>query len=143
MARTESGVQDTARRALRAVVTGDIDAIEALYSVDVRLYNQCDQDAQRLAGIRERALLFASSLWNSTVTFGYCVQAGDVVVTSWEVEGLHKGWASIDTSPGHWAHLKGKSIMRIRDGRVVEDWSEFTSPVPDIDALTSEAMAEE
>lgn len=114
-----------ARRAVRAVVTGDMDELERVFAQDVRLYSRGALDAPGISGVRERALMFAAALWDCSLHISYTVQTDDVVVTRWAAECLHKGWTATYDEPRQPVRVTGTSIMRIRHGQVVDDWTQY------------------
>lgn len=114
-----------ARRALRAVLAGDIDQIETLYAPDVRLHNKARLSPGGLAGVRERALQLTAGLWDATICFDYCVESGDMVAVRWSARGRTTGWGIGAGAPGRDAYLRGVSILRVRSGQVAEDWTEY------------------
>ena len=133
--------RDVARRALRAVVTGDMEQIERLYAADVRLCGRAGQGLPGLAGIRERALTFASSLWDSHLTVGYSVVSGEVVVTRWTVRGKKITRLLDHGGPSHRVSIGGLTVSRIVGGKVVEDWSDFAGPGPADSAVAERSLA--
>lgn len=118
--RSEAAV---ARRAVRAVVTADMEEIERVYDRDVLVHNAGGPDATGIAEVRERALMFAGSLWECSLDFSHTSQNHDVVLTRW-VAGCSSGTAR-SAGSGRAQHILGTSIMRVRDGRVVDDWTRY------------------
>lgn len=127
-----------ARRAVRAVVTGDMEEIERLYAQDVRVHRGRTPDPRGMSGVRERALTLAAALWDCSFHVVYSVQTGDVVVTRWAADRLHRGWSPGAAPPRGPKRVTGTSVMRISRGQVVDDWTHYEG-LPQDEALMEPA----
>jgi predicted ester cyclase len=103
-----------ARRALEQVCArGDFDAAATLYDAGfVDHVNDLDFHGQD--GIRQSVGLYRSVLSNLRIRVEDQVAEGDRVVSRWTAEGTNRGRA---------VSLKGITISRLEDGRIVEDWT--------------------
>ena len=51
------------------------------------------------------------------------IEAEDLVVSNWTIEGTHTGAAFYDVAPsGEKVVINGTAVLRIRDGKIVEHW---------------------
>jgi predicted ester cyclase len=51
------------------------------------------------------------------------IEAEDLVVSNWTIEGTHTGAPFYDVAPsGEKVIINGTAVLRIRDGKIVEHW---------------------
>jgi steroid delta-isomerase-like uncharacterized protein len=114
-----------ARRWFEAMNAGDLDAVVALFADDYRLhYPDVPADARGPEVIRSLVAAYRAAFPDLAFTVDDIVAAGDTVLVRWTAEGTNQG-SLMDAAPtGRRARWGGMSLLRIRDGRIVEDWVE-------------------
>ena len=120
-----SDTGDTAVRALHALASADMDAIERLYSPDFVLHDQPAGRPQGYAGLRDRALLMTSALYDVSVAVKVVAESGDLVVTRWRGRAVHRGDLLGFSATGRRLTVSGITIFRLRNGVIVDEWTEF------------------
>lgn len=119
-----------AHAAVRAVLTGDVATAELLYSPHVRMHDCLPAARHGHAAVRERAMIFAGALWNSAVCVHSCVCTDGVVTLRWSARGTHNG-ELLGTKPTRRsAVIEGLTVLRIEQGRVVEQRNDQLSIAP-------------
>jgi steroid delta-isomerase-like uncharacterized protein len=120
-----SGNSEVAVRALHALAGADMDVLERLYSSEFVFHMQVPGRPQGYAGLRDRALLINSALYDVSISVKVVVDDGDTVVTRWRGRGVHKN--DLLGMPGTDRNIavNGITIFRIREGVITEEWTEF------------------
>ena len=80
---------------------------------------------QGYAGLRDRALMINSALYDVSISVKVVLDDGDTVVTRWRGRAVHKGDLLGLPGTGRRIAVNGISIFRVRDGVITEEWTEF------------------
>jgi predicted ester cyclase len=120
-----SANSEVAVRALHALAGADMDALERLYSPDFVLHTQPSGRPQGYAGLRDRALLLSSALYDVSVAVKVVADSGDLVVSRWRGRAVHRGDLLGFAPTGRRVTVSGITIFRLRNGVVVDEWTEF------------------
>ncbi len=120
-----SGNSEVAVRALHALAAADMDVLERLYSREFVFHMQVPGRPQGYAGLRDRALLINSALYDVSISVKVVVDDGDTVVTRWRGRGVHKNDLLGMPGTDRRIAVNGITIFRIRDGIITEEWTEF------------------
>ena len=120
-----SGNSEVAVRALHALAGADMDVLERLYSREFVFHMQVPGRPQGYAGLRDRALLINSALYDVSISVKVVVDERDTVVTRWRGRGVHKGDLLGLPGNGRRIVVSGITIFRLRDGIITEEWTEF------------------
>lgn len=120
-----SGNGEVAVRALHALAVADTDALERLYSPDFQFHMQVPGRPQGYAGLRDRALLINTALYDVSLAVKVVLDEGDTVVTRWRARGVHRGGLLGFAATGRRVFVSGITIFRLRDGAITEEWTEF------------------
>jgi steroid delta-isomerase-like uncharacterized protein len=116
---------ELAVRGLHALAGAEMDALERLYSREFVFHMQVPGRPQGYAGLRDRALLINSALYDVSIAVKVVVDVGDIVVTRWRGRGVHKGDLLGLPGSGRRIAVNGITIFRIRDGVIIEEWTEY------------------
>jgi steroid delta-isomerase-like uncharacterized protein len=116
---------ESAVHALMALAAGEMDALERYYAHDFAFHPQLPGRPTGHAGLRDRALLLNSSLYDATLLVDFVLESGDKVVVRWRGRGVHKGDLLGVTPTGNAVEVSGISILRFEAGQIVEEWTEF------------------
>lgn len=119
-----------AARAVRAVMTGDIDEIAQVYGHDVHLHHRDAPSTVGVSAVRERSLTFSSALWDCAVSVVFAMASDDVVVTRWSASAIQNGSLFGLRATRRPTRVEGITVMRVRAGRVVEEWTEYCGTEP-------------
>ena len=133
-----SGNSELAVRALHALAGAEMDVLESLYSRDFVFHMQVPGRPQGYAGLRDRALLISSALYDASIAVKVVVDEGDTVVTRWRGGAVHKGDLLGLPGSGRRISVNGITIFRVHDDLITEEWTEF-----DALALLSQLRAAE
>jgi steroid delta-isomerase-like uncharacterized protein len=132
-----SGNSELAVRALHALAGAEMDVLERLYSRDFVFHMQVPGRPQGYAGLRDRALLINSALYDVSIAVKVVVDEGDTVVARWRGRAVHKGDLLGLPGTGRRIAVNGMTIFRLHDSVITEEWTEF-----DALALLSQLRAE-
>ena len=120
-----SGNSELAVRALHALAGAEMDVLERLYSRDFIFHMQVPGRRQGYAGLRDRALLISSALYDVSIAVKVVLDEGDTVVTRWRGRAVHKGDLMGLPGSGRRIAVNGITIFRVHDDIITEEWTEF------------------
>jgi steroid delta-isomerase-like uncharacterized protein len=120
-----SSNSELAVSALHALAGARTDVLERLYSREFVFHMQVPGRPQGYAGLRDRALMINSALYDVTISVKVVLDDGDTVVTRWRGRAVHKGDLLGLSGTGRRIAVNGMTIFRIRDGVITEEWTEF------------------
>jgi steroid delta-isomerase-like uncharacterized protein len=132
-----SNNSELAVRALHALAGAEMDVLERLYSREFVFHMQVPGRPQGYAGLRDRALMINSALYDVSISVKVVLDDGDTVVTRWRGRAVHKGDLLGLPGTGRRIAVNGITIFRLHDGLITEEWTEF-----DALALLSQLRAE-
>ena len=75
--------------------------------------------------LRENVQAYRRAFPDLVMTCDEVVDAGDKVLVRWTVSGTHRGLFLGLSPTGKSTSVKGLSVMTFRDGRIVEDWTQW------------------
>jgi steroid delta-isomerase-like uncharacterized protein len=111
-------------RALQALAAGTMDELERLYAPDFVCHTATDSPPGH-AGLRERAMLIGGALYDTRLQVRADLAGAETVVCRWTGTGVHKGDLLGRRATGDHVTLSGVTIFRVRQGLIVEEWTEF------------------
>jgi steroid delta-isomerase-like uncharacterized protein len=120
-----SSNSELAVSALHALAGARTDVLERLYSREFVFHMQVPGRPQGYAGLRDRALMINSALYDVSISVKVVLDDGDTVVTRWRGRGIHKGDLLGLPGTGRRIAVNGITIFRVRDGVITEEWTEF------------------
>ncbi|MDQ1625888.1 MAG: hypothetical protein QOJ49_1386 [Actinomycetota bacterium] len=120
-----SGNAEVAISALHALAAAEMDALERLYAPDFVFHTQLSGRPEGHAGLRDRALMISSALYDANLSVEIVVEKDDMVVCRWRGHAVHKGDLLGVPGTGRQVEAAGITIFRIVDGAVAEEWTEF------------------
>jgi steroid delta-isomerase-like uncharacterized protein len=114
-----------ARRSWELVSQRNPDAIEEVYTADSVLHEPY-QDLQGLEEAKQYLSGYLAAFPGMSVSVEDVIAEGDQVVTRWTLHGTHQGEVEEFGPPtGKQVELKGITIHRIEDGKIVEEWERY------------------
>ena len=120
-----SNNSELAVRALHALAGAEMDVLERLYSREFVFHMQVPGRPQGYAGLRDRALMINSALYDVSISVKVVLDDGDTVVTRWRGRAVHKGDLLGLPGTGRQIAVNGITIFRVHDGLITEEWTEF------------------
>ncbi len=111
--------------ALQALAAADVDALERLYAPDFVFHDKLPGHPDGHQGLRHRAMLLSSSLYDPKLNVDLVVADGDKVAVRWRGRAVHKGDLVGVAPTGVQVEVAGITIFRFVDDRVSEEWTEF------------------
>jgi steroid delta-isomerase-like uncharacterized protein len=120
-----SNNSELAVRALHALACAEVDVLERLYSREFVFHMQVPGRPQGYAGLRDRALMINSALYDVSISVKVVLDECDMVVTRWRGRAVHKGDLLGMPGTGRRIAVNGMTILRVRDGLITEEWTEF------------------
>jgi steroid delta-isomerase-like uncharacterized protein len=115
--------KDLARRAWEAIKNPDI--LDEVYALDV-VWHEPDQEVQGLEEARQFISMYKTAFPDLNVTVEDVIAEGDKVVTRITFHGTHQGEVEEFGPPtGRQIEVKGITISRIENGKIVEDWDSY------------------
>jgi steroid delta-isomerase-like uncharacterized protein len=105
--------------------SGDLAAVDTLFSDDYRLtFPGIPADARGPGVIRALVAGYLEAFPDLHFTLNETVETGDTVAVRWTVSGTNRGALMGAAATGRRAEWTGMSFLRVRDGRIAEDWVE-------------------
>lgn len=107
--------------------TGDLDVAEEVYAPNFVGYDSTlPKDLNGVEAAREFAASFRSAFPDLTCTIEDQLAEEDKVATRWRACGTHEGETEeLGPPTGNRMEIKGISIERISEGKVVESWDNY------------------
>jgi steroid delta-isomerase-like uncharacterized protein len=103
---------------------GDFSVAERLIAPDYLDHSPIPAPSPGATGFVQRMQALRAAFVDE-VAFGVFVADDDLVAFSWEFTGIHRApFAGVDAT-GRSVRLAGINIERVRDGLIVEHWSQF------------------
>ncbi len=118
--------KDLARRSWESLVNQqNPDAIDELYAADL-VWHEPDQDVRGSEEAKRFLGTYLSAFHDLRVSIEDVIAEGDQVVTRWTIRGTHQGEVEEFGPPtGRQIEVKGITIHRIQDGKIVEEWERY------------------
>jgi steroid delta-isomerase-like uncharacterized protein len=115
--------KDLARRSWQIV--DNLDIIEEIYAPDV-VWHEPDQEVHGIEEAKRFVTNYKTALPDLNVTVEDAIAEGDKAVTRWTVRGTHHGEVEEFGPPtGRQVEIKGVTMHRIEDGKIVEEWEGY------------------
>ena len=114
-----------AQRSWEIVSQRNPDLLEEVYAADI-VWHEPDQDVQGLEEAKQFYSMYLSAFPDFNATVEDVIAEGDKAVTRWTIRGTHQGEIEEFGSPtGKQVEIKGITIHRIEDGKIVEEWERY------------------
>jgi steroid delta-isomerase-like uncharacterized protein len=106
-------------------IVDNLDTIEEIYAPDV-VWHEPDQELRGIEEARQFVTTYKTALPDLNVTVEDVIGEGNQAVTRWTVRGTHQGEVEEFGPPtGRQVEIKGITIHRIEDGKIVEEWEGY------------------
>jgi steroid delta-isomerase-like uncharacterized protein len=106
-------------------IVDNLDTIEEIYAPDV-VWHEPDQELRGIEEARQFVTTYKTALPDLNVTVEDVIGEGNQAVTRWTVRGTHQGEVEeFGPSTGRQVEIKGITIHRIEDGKIVEEWEGY------------------
>jgi steroid delta-isomerase-like uncharacterized protein len=117
--------KEKARRSWEIVNQRDPDLIERIYPADL-VWHEPDQDIRGYEQAKQFVSTFFKALPDINITVEDVIAEGDKAVTRYTIRGTHQGETEDFGPPtGRQMELKGITIHRFEDGKIVEEWEAY------------------
>ena len=114
-----------ARRWFDAMSSGRLDEVTSIFAPSYRLhYPDIDTSATGPEVIRGLVGAYREAFPDLTFDVEDLIGSGETVMVRWTASGTNRGSLLGAPATGRFARWTGTSILRMRDGRIVEDWVE-------------------
>ena len=114
------------RREVEMFSTGDFSIADEIYSDDYVGHDPTKPEPIRgIEGAKEEAAGYRAAFSDLTLTIEQQVAEGEYVVTRWTARGTHDGDLEGIAPTGVSATTGGISVVRIVDGKIVEDHTQW------------------
>lgn len=115
-----------ARREVEMFSTGDLSIADEIYSDDYVGHDPTKPEPIRgIEAAKEEAAGYRAAFSDLTLTIDNQVAEGEYVVTRWTARGTHDGDLDGIAPTGRSATTGGISMIRVVDGKIVEDYTEW------------------
>jgi steroid delta-isomerase-like uncharacterized protein len=102
---------------------GDLDAIDELLAEDWEHGSPPPGMPSTREGLKQFAGMMHQAIPDMRMTIDDTVAEDDKVVQRWTARGTHKGQFFGASPTGNSVEFSGISIYRLRDGKIVKDWT--------------------
>jgi steroid delta-isomerase-like uncharacterized protein len=117
--------KEKARRSWEIVNQRDPDLIERIYPADF-VWHEPGQDIRGYEQAKQFVSTFFAALPDINITVEDVIAEGDKAVTRYTIRGTHQGETEDFGPPtGRQMELKGITIHRFEDGKIVEEWESY------------------
>ena len=117
--------KNLARHSWELVSQRNPDLLEEVYAADI-VWHEPDQDVQGLEEAKQFYSMYLSAFPDLSATVEDVLAAGEKAVTRWTIRGTHQGEIEEFGPPtGKQVEIKGITIHRIEDGKIVEEWERY------------------
>jgi steroid delta-isomerase-like uncharacterized protein len=116
------------RRALEAFTTGDLDALEGVFTADCVVHdtqNPFAADQRGLDVLRGQVAMYRGGFPDLVMSLAAQYEDGDVVITRWTATGTHTGDLPMLPASGRTATVTGVLIDRFEGDQIAETWSSW------------------
>ncbi len=114
-----------ARRSWELVSQRNPDLLEEVYAADL-VWHEPDQDVQGIEEAKQYFSMYLSAFPDLNTTVEDAMAEGEKAVTRWTIRGTHQGEIEEFGPPtGRPVEIKGITIHRIEDGKIVEEWERY------------------
>ena len=114
------------QREMEMFSTGDLSIADEIYSEDYVGYDPAQPEPIRgIEGAKEEVAGYRAAFSDLTVTLDHQVAEGDYVATRWTARGTHDGELFGVAPTGNSVSTSGITIIRVADGKIVEDYTQW------------------
>jgi steroid delta-isomerase-like uncharacterized protein len=114
-----------ARRSWEIVSPDNLDLIEEVYAPDL-VWHEPDQDIRGYDQAKQFVSSFFAAMPDINITVEDLIAEGEKVVSRYTIRGTHQGETEEFGPPtGRQMELKGITIHRFEDGKIVEEWNSY------------------
>ncbi len=111
------------RRILEEVFgQGKLEVADQLVAPNVEVHDPANPDARGVAGLKQMATKYRRGFPDLQCTVEEQIAEGDKVVTRWISKGTHEGELEGIGPTGKTMCIRGISIDRFENGKIVESW---------------------
>lgn len=115
-----------ARREAELFNTGDLSIADEIYSEDYVGHDAAKPEPVRgVAGAKEEAAGYRAAFSDLQLTIEHLVAEGDYFVSRWTARGTHDGELFGIAPTGRSVTTSGISVVRVSDGKIVEDHTQW------------------
>jgi steroid delta-isomerase-like uncharacterized protein len=101
------------------------DILDEVYAADL-VWHEPDQDLRGSEEAKRFVTTYKTAFPDLHATVEDEIAEGDKVVTRWTIRGTHQGEIEEFGPPtGRQVEIKGITIHRIEDGKIVEEWERY------------------
>ncbi len=101
------------------------DVLDEVYASDL-VWHEPDQDVRGLEEAKRFVGMYKTAFPDLHATVEDVIAEGGKVVTRWTIRGTHQGEIEEFGPPtGRQIEIKGITIHRIEDGKIVEEWERY------------------
>jgi steroid delta-isomerase-like uncharacterized protein len=104
---------------------GKYDVIEELVVPTIVSHDPATGDVTGHDGVRQNIDGYRSAFPDVKITINEQLAEGDLVATRWTAKGTHKGELMGIAPTGKEATVTGLTLERIKDGKIVESWTNW------------------
>jgi steroid delta-isomerase-like uncharacterized protein len=104
---------------------GNLGVIDELVAPDYIGHDPAQPDMQGPEGIKEFITGYLAGFPDGRITIDGQFAAGDMVATRWTGRGTHQGELMGIPPTGKQVTVSGITISRVKNGKVVEEWSNW------------------
>jgi steroid delta-isomerase-like uncharacterized protein len=103
----------------------NLDILDEVYATEL-VWHEPDQEIQGLEEAKQFVSMYKTAFPDLSATVEDVIAEGDQVVTRYTVRGTHQGEIEEFGPPtGRQVEIKGITIHRIEDGKIVEEWERY------------------
>lgn len=104
---------------------GELKTIEGLTASNFIDHNPLPGQAQGIEGVKQASGIYRAAFPDAKIVVEDQIAEGDKVVIRWTGRGTHKGEFLGAPASNKPVDLRGISIFRVANGKIVEQWSEL------------------
>jgi steroid delta-isomerase-like uncharacterized protein len=120
---------DTSKEIVRRLVVepwdGDFGVIDELVALNYVGHDPAQPDTQGPQGIKEFITGYLTGFPDGRITIDEQLAEGDLVATRWTGRGTHQGDLRGIPPTGKQVTVSGITISHVKNGKVVEEWSNW------------------
>jgi steroid delta-isomerase-like uncharacterized protein len=112
-------------RSFKGFDKGELNTVQNLtapYFVD---HNPLPGQARGIEGVKQASGIYRAAFPDARIKVEDVIAEGDKVVIRWTGRGMHRGEFLGNPPSGKQVDLRGISIFRVVNGKIVEQWSEL------------------
>jgi predicted ester cyclase len=125
----EAGIEAWARQVLHELYNERrLDRVATHFAADLRFHGSADRELygrdDYVANVLETLAMVPDATYRVEHAFSQpCGRETHVVVARWSLDGTHRGWGRFGAPTGRRLRQWGLTHLRVRDGRIAEEWT--------------------